>query len=338
MRSARSCSLDNSFIREATLEDNVTYVHPVVVAAKKDSAGEWKEKRFCIDLRNTNSCTDQEDPYQMPLVDDLFAKMASANFFTTCDMRAGFNNVPVEHALQRNLAFYLKGKIFVCTRMCFGHRNAPAMYQRVMDALIAEAGVEDSVVVYIDDVVIHTANVEEHLKLLEKLLAVFRKYGMKVHPKKTLLLAQDIEFLGHRVHPGGLSPHEAKLSGFRNLRDPANVSEVRSLVGTLAYYVLGLLPRVFAPDGAHHRAHGQRRKVRVGGKAEVGEGDGGRRDDEAGENAAIRASGQAALRVLGSEQRRHSRHPLPARRGREGAFVRLRFENPQPVRAKLLAH
>jgi hypothetical protein len=54
--------LDNKFIREATLEDNVTYVHPVVVAAKKDSAGEWKEKRFCIDLRNTNSCTDQ-DPY-----------------------------------------------------------------------------------------------------------------------------------------------------------------------------------------------------------------------------------------------------------------------------------
>ena len=56
-----------------------------------------------------------------------------SKFVTTCDMRAGFNNLPVSREFQRNLAFFWRGKIYVCTRMCFGHRNAPAMYQRIMD-------------------------------------------------------------------------------------------------------------------------------------------------------------------------------------------------------------
>ena len=198
-------------IRKLTVQEALgVHVHPIVVAAKKDSAGNYTEKRFCVDLRTTNAAT-KTDPLQMPYTDDLFRDILKSKFYTTFDMRSGFLGIAVEEEAQKQLAFYWKGEVYVYTYMCFGHKNAPAHYQRVMNKLIAEAGVEKNAVVYIDDVVVHANTAEHHYEIVEKLLKVFRKYHMFVHPSKTLIMAQDVEFLGHRIHPGGVSPQEVKL-------------------------------------------------------------------------------------------------------------------------------
>ena len=49
-----------NFIRRATKRDNILYVNPIVVAAKKDEEGNWTDKRFCVDLRETNLVTDSD--------------------------------------------------------------------------------------------------------------------------------------------------------------------------------------------------------------------------------------------------------------------------------------
>ena len=224
-----------NFIRKAVSSDHVSFIHAAVVAAKKDSAGEWLEKRYCLDLRPTNEACGQ-DPYQMPLIDDLFDQMGKSIFFTTFDLRSGFLNILIPEELQRYYAFWWRGDIWVYTRMPFGHRNAPACYQRIMDEMIQEAGVQANVVVYIDDVVVHTTTVEEHEAVIRKLMTVFRKHQMFIHPKKTLLCSESVEFLGHRIHPGGISPHATKISAFRNLTPPTTQSGVRSVVGMLQFY------------------------------------------------------------------------------------------------------
>jgi hypothetical protein len=223
------------FIRPAEQSDKITHIHACVVAAKKDSTGAWLEKRYCMDLRPTNQKT-VKDPYVMPLPDQLFESMGRSKFFTCFDMRSGFLNHEIPRELQRHYAFWWKDNVWVYTRMPFGGINAPAHYQRVMDALIREAGVQKYVCCYIDDVVVHTNTVEEHKMVLEKLLAVFRKHQMYVHPKKTLVLAKGIEFLGHVLMPGSMGPHEAKIAAFKNLAEPKTVSDVRSLLGMLQFY------------------------------------------------------------------------------------------------------
>ena len=226
---------DAGFIRRATKEDGVTFVHAVVIAAKKDEQGNWTDKRHCTDMRPSNKKA-KKDVYQMPTPDSLFQEMGGSVYFSTFDMRSGFHNIVIPVAAQSLFAFYWRGETWLYTRMPFGHVNAPATYQRVMDALVREADVGDKCVVYMDDVVIHTTTVEEHIAVIDALFAVFRRHQMFVHPKKTLLMAEDIEFLGHRIHPGGVSPHQAKVAGLLQLRDPTSPAEVRSLLGSLQYY------------------------------------------------------------------------------------------------------
>ena len=93
---------------------------------------------------NTN-----KDPYMMPTPDQLFEQMKDSQFFSTMDMRSGFLNHKIPVECQRHFAFYWNNETWLYTRMCFGHINAPAQYQRVMDSVIREAGLEDNVVSFL---------------------------------------------------------------------------------------------------------------------------------------------------------------------------------------------
>jgi hypothetical protein len=129
---------DAGMIRRATLEDGVTHVHPVVVAAKKDAEGNWLDKRFCVDLRATNAkCTPSQ--YLMPVPDELFKTMATSTYFSQFDMRSGFLNHTVPVDQQKYLAFYWRGQIWLYTRMPFGHTGSPQNYQMTMDSAVREA-------------------------------------------------------------------------------------------------------------------------------------------------------------------------------------------------------
>ena len=89
---------------------------------------------------------------------------------------------------------------------------------------------------YIDDIVIWSRTLEEHLGHLEEVFKRLREAGLKVHPGKCVFGADSIDFLGHKISANRLEPQQDKLAAVRDLPSPTNMSGLRAALGLFSYY------------------------------------------------------------------------------------------------------
>ena len=147
---------------------------------------------FCIDYQNVNSVT-KLDKFPLPRIDDLLDQLGQSQYFTTLDLAAGYWQVKVSDKSKENTAFITHQGFFQFRVMPFGLTNAPAVFQRLMqkvlDGLNPDEGT-DFVEVYIDDVLIFSHTMEEHVEHLRQVLARLRKAGLKLKPTKCHFIIQ----------------------------------------------------------------------------------------------------------------------------------------------------
>ena len=90
---------------------------------------------------------------------------------------------------------------------------------------------------YIDDIIVWSSSLGEHLEHLEQVFRRLREFGLKVHPGKYVFGAESIDFLGHHISAGNLQPQQDKLAAVRDLPSPTDVSSLRSALGLFSYYM-----------------------------------------------------------------------------------------------------
>jgi len=211
------------------------YASECVLPVKKDADGNYTDRRFCVDFREINSAT-EADKYGMHRPDEIFREISGHKYFTKMDLRSGFHQIKVAIQDQPKTSFWWKNQLWMYTRMPFGARNATAHFQRVVDAEISKAGLNNNVSSFVDDILIYSKTVEEHVQLLNQTLKMLAGCGLKAHPDKTVICASTVEFLGHNVSADGLTPNEAKVAAIRALQPPTTISQLRSLLGFIGYY------------------------------------------------------------------------------------------------------
>ena len=115
----------------------------------------------------------------------------------------------------------------------FGLKNAPPYFQHRMDEVLRGL---PFVRCYIDDIVVWSNNLEEHLQHPEQIFQRLRETGPKVHLGKCVFAADIIDFLGHRISAGKLEPQSEKLAAVRYLPAPIDLSGLRAALGLFSYY------------------------------------------------------------------------------------------------------
>lgn len=82
--------------------------------------------------------------------------------------------------------------------MPFGLCNAPSTFQRLMEQMFGDQHYQ-STLLYLDDVIVFSSTVDEHLSRLDLVLWRFQKEGLKVKLEKCNFLQQQVQYLGHVV-------------------------------------------------------------------------------------------------------------------------------------------
>ena len=93
----------------------------------------------------------------------------------------------------------------------FGLCNAPATFQRVMQVVLA--GLEDICGVYLDDIIVFSNTVEEHLVYLERVFNCLIEVGLKLKHQKSVFLRKEVLYLGYTISAHG-SARIAKDGGY----------------------------------------------------------------------------------------------------------------------------
>ena len=204
-----------------------------VMPRKKDAEGNWTERRICGDYRPHNDKT-VPDKYPMPIADELFDDLGGSDCFSTLDLRMGYHQIRIREGDQWKLAFWGHDDLYMPLRTPFGPKNAPALFQRLMDRVLRE--LRAMARAFIDDTIVHAKGFRAHLEALRAVFTELRRHNIKVHPKKIRILFPEIPFLGHMVNPVGLKPQAVKVAAIQRIPYPTSQTAIKQFLGIVNYY------------------------------------------------------------------------------------------------------
>ena len=202
-----------------------------MVLVRKKDGGLW----FCINLCKLNNKT-VKDGYSLPWIQDPLYCLHGAVWFSTLDLKSGYWQVELEEEAKPLTAFTMGPLGFgECECMPFGLTNAPATFQRLMESCFGELHL-NWCIIYLDDIIVFSRTLEEHLHRLKAVISKLRAAGLKLKPTKCDLFQQQISYLGHIVSKEGVATDPDKIKDVTEWPQPTTVTEVRSFLGFMSYY------------------------------------------------------------------------------------------------------
>ena len=202
---------------------------PILFVKKKDGT-----MRMCVDYRALNEIT-VKNKYALPRVDELFDRLQGSRFFTKIDLRSGYHQIRIDPADVPKTAFRTRYGHFEFLVLPFGLTNAPATFMHLMNETF-RAQLDDSVIVFLDDILIYSKTLEDHERHVRVVLDILRREKLYAKESKCELFQTEVEFLGHFVGRDGIRMMENKVKGVQEWPTPTKATHVRSFLGTAGYY------------------------------------------------------------------------------------------------------
>ena len=190
------------------------------------------EVRMCLDYRQLNDIT-ESDKYPLPDIGQLLEQVSVARYITSLDLTKGYYQIPMAVEDRQKTAFVAPTGKWEFLRMPFGLKGAPATFQRRMDEVFAG---QENTTAYIDDVAIYSPTWEQHLIDVHNTLEKLREKKLTCKLAKCKFARRSLEFLGHRIGRGLISPLEAKVKALMEKRRPETKRELQSYLGSTGYY------------------------------------------------------------------------------------------------------
>lgn len=207
---------------------------PVWVVPKKLDASGVQKWRVVIDYRKLNELT-IDDKYPLPIITDILDQLGKCSYFSTLDLASGFHQVEVSPKDTPKTAFSVENGHYEFLRMPFGLKNSPSTFQRVVDNVMTGLQGEQCLV-YMDDIIIYSSTLEEHLERLRNVFDRLRQSNFKIQPDKCEFLRKEVAYLGHLITENGVRPNPAKIDAIQRFPQPKNPKEIKQFLGLTGYY------------------------------------------------------------------------------------------------------
>ena len=213
---------------------------PLLVTTKP--CGGW---RVCGDYRRVNAMT-MDDRYPVRTLQDFTSELHGKSIFSKIDLLKGYHQIPVADEDVPKTAVITPFGLYIFPRTPFGLKNDGQDFQRLMDEILGDI---PRVFVYIDDILIASESLEQHLEDLDVVFKTLAANGMVVQRPKCVLGQSSLEFLGYQVSSEGISPLQDRVVAIKAATPPTTIKELQRFLGMVGYY------RRFIPNAAAHLYH-----------------------------------------------------------------------------------
>ena len=221
------------------------WASPIVIVPKRSEPDKPPEKRMCVDYRLLNTLLPEVRKglskaqgvltlVPLPKIEHLFSKLGGAAYFSCLDLRAGYHHIGLNPESQRKSAFCTVFGKFEFKKVPFGLAQAPAYFQELMNRVLR--GLGRFSFAYLDDVLIYSRNVDQHLEHLEEVFVRMREANLKLKLAKCDFFKKAVHYLGHIITTEGLTPIPDKIKSLEDMPVPTDRKETRSFLGLANFY------------------------------------------------------------------------------------------------------
>ena len=206
-----------------------SHAAPVLFVKKKDSS-----LHLCVDYCGLNKLT-KKDRYPLLLIADLLDSLSRMKVYSKINLCHAYHLVRIADGNEWKTAFRTRYGSYEWLVMPFRLTNAPSAFQRFVNMVFVDM-LDVTVIVYLDDILIYSDNLEDHKKHVREVLHHLRKHSLYAKPEKCEFHMDTTEYLGYCLLPAGLTMAQNKVDIICDWPEPRKVKDIQSFLGFTNFY------------------------------------------------------------------------------------------------------
>lgn len=212
-------------------ESNSPFASPVVLVKKKGG----KEFRLAVDYRNLNAITRTKEIYPLPLIEDCLSGLYGSKYYTTLDCFNAYFQIPLTENAKEKTAFVTTEGHYQFNVLPFGLTNGPSTFAKLGNKIFRKLK-NKSVIIYLDDIIIHSEDFDSHIKTLTEVFKCLREANLTLKPSKCQFLKTEIEILGYKIDAKGIYTTDTLIKAVKEFPVPKNVKQLQRFLGLVNFY------------------------------------------------------------------------------------------------------
>ncbi|KAK9412177.1 hypothetical protein NXF25_003352 [Crotalus adamanteus] len=202
---------------------------PVIFQGKKDGG-----LRLCVDFWGLNAvCIEQV--YPLPLMKDLLTHLAAGKIFTKLDLREAYYRVRIREGDEWKTTFNCPLGSYQFKVMPFGLQGAPAVFMQLINEVLHDH-LYRGVLVYLDDILIYSQTLEDHIKLVRTVLRKLLDAKLYCKLSNCEFHKDRIDYLGFRVSAVGIEMDPSKVRSVLEWQAPRTRRQLQRFLGFANFY------------------------------------------------------------------------------------------------------
>jgi hypothetical protein len=183
--------------------------------------------RISVDARRVNQFT--SDYERTPLINELLQRFHGVPRSELC-----LSADRVTRGISKCTALMCESTVNQYKRVRYGFRNSlPAFVRAIKITLGADL---EKVVSYVDDILIHSPTMDDHIRHPDTVLGKLTEAGFTINAKKCRFCRDEVKFLGHRIDKTGVSADPDRVQSILNYPAQRNSRQLRQFLGTRNFH------------------------------------------------------------------------------------------------------
>ena len=218
--------LEGGIITKSTSE----WSSPLLLVPKSDGSF-----RPVVDFRALNNLTIDEC-FPVPALEEVLLNIKkNTRVFSSLDLEKGYFQIPLHPNSRHLTAFSSAAGHFEFSRLPMGLKNAPLTFARLMTCVFQDL-MDDSILSYLDDILICSDTIENHVIKLVNVFDRLQKAGLTIRPSKCRFFQERLVFLGHEISSKGIAPNNLKVKAVEMCPQPTSKKELKSYLGLSGFF------------------------------------------------------------------------------------------------------